>query len=49
VLGGMNLEWKMCNCGRLTKEHFNNGLSCGDDQCDDCFEEMQSECRKRSW
>ncbi len=31
------------------KEHFDNGLSVGSDHCDECFEDMRSECRRRSW
>ncbi len=42
-------EEKICECGKPASEHFDNGLSCGDDQCDECFEKMRSECRKRSW
>lgn len=40
---------KQCKCGKMASEHFDNGLSCGDDQCDDCHAEMVSECRQRSW
>ncbi|KKM75531.1 hypothetical protein LCGC14_1389250 [marine sediment metagenome] len=40
---------KKCKCGKEAKEHFEGGLSCGDDMCDDCFWEMVSRCRDRSW
>ena len=42
-------EEKICECGKPASEHFDNGLSCGDKQCDECFEIMRSECRQRSW
>ena len=40
---------KQCKCGKMASEHFDNGLSCGDDMCDDCFEKMRQQCRQRSW
>lgn len=36
-------------CQGEPKPHYDNGLYCGDDMCDECFEKMKSECRKRSW
>lgn len=43
-----NLLCKICK-KRPRKEHSDKGLSCGDDYCDECFEEMRSECRRKSW
>ena len=40
-------EQKKCKCGKLGRPHWDNGLYCGDDMCDECFEEMRRECR--SW
>lgn len=40
---------KQCACGNMASEHFDNGLSCGDDQCDDCHAKMVNECRQGSW
>ena len=41
---------KKCKCGNRACMHWdNNGLYCGDDMCDECFEEMRRECRQRSW
>lgn len=37
-----------CKTGHA-REHFDMGLSCGDDLCDSCFEDMVNECRSRSW
>ena len=28
-------QMKKCICGKVAKEHFDNGLSCGDDMCDE--------------
>jgi len=44
-------EPKLCvKCGeRPAKPHWDNGLYCGDDRCDECFEEMVIRCRQRSW
>lgn len=33
----------------LARPHWDNGLYCGDDQCDECVEKMRQECRSRSW
>lgn len=40
---------KICACGKPAKPHWDQGLFCGDDQCDICFEEMRRKCRQRSW
>ena len=40
---------KKCICGKPTKPHWDNGLYCGDNECDECFEEMRHQCRQRSW
>ena len=43
---------KQCSaegCDKPAKPHRDNGLSCGDDMCDEHFEEMRRECRERSW
>ena len=45
----LRLAKKLCKCGKPTRRHFDNGLDCGDDECDECFETMRRECRKRSW
>ena len=45
----LRLGVKLCKCGKLTRRHFDNGLDCGDDECDECFETTRQECRKRSW
>lgn len=42
-------ECSIEDCTEPAKEHYDNGLSCGDDLCDKHFEEMRSGCRKRSW
>ncbi len=44
-------EKKICvDCKeREAREHRDNGLSCGDDLCDECFEKMVNDCRQRSW
>ncbi len=34
---------------RNPRPHWDNGLYCGDDMCDECFENMVNECRSRSW
>ena len=31
------------------KVHYDHGLYCGDDLCDQCFKNMRVECRRRSW
>lgn len=31
------------------KPHWDNGLYCGDDMCDECFEGMVRKCRSQSW
>ena len=31
------------------RPHWDNGLYCGDDMCDECFGKMQRECRSQSW
>ena len=45
------MEKKICvDCKeREAREHRDNGLNCGDDLCDECFEKMVSKCRERSW
>lgn len=40
---------KKCICGKPAKPHWDNGLYCGDHECDECFEKMRHECRSRSW
>ena len=35
-------------CTNLGKERYDNGLYSGI-HCDSCWEQMVSECRKRSW
>jgi len=37
-----------CKIGEA-KSHKDNGLDCGDDLCDLCFDEMVNDCRQRSW
>lgn len=46
-----NKREKMCvKCGKKPgKPHYDNGLYCGDDMCDGCFEEMVQACRRQSW
>jgi len=41
-------EITTCKCGKSGKLQYDNGLSCGI-HCDECFEKMVSDCRKRSW
>jgi len=41
-------EITTCKCGKPGKLQYDNGLSCGV-HCDECFEKMVSDCRKRSW
>jgi len=41
-------EITTCKCGKPGKLQYDNGLSCGV-HCDDCFEKMVSDCRRRSW
>ena len=48
-MGEENEKPKTCICGKPAREHFDNGLSCGDDECDECFEKMRRECRRRSY
>lgn len=49
----MNKKTKKELCTKCKKKpgtpHWDNGLYCGDDMCDKCFEEMRRECRSRSW
>ena len=45
----LRLGVKLCKCGKPTRRHFDNGLDCGNNECDECFEIMRQECRKRSW
>lgn len=40
---------KKCKCGKEAKPHSDNGLYCGDDECDDCFEELVQKSREQSW
>jgi len=40
---------KKCKCGKDTKPHYDGGLYCGDEMCDECFKKMVSNCRQRSW
>lgn len=45
-------NFKICStegCKKLARRHWDNGLDCGDDMCDECFEKMRRECRSRSW
>lgn len=37
-----------CSCGKPGKARTDNGLWCGV-HCDQCFDEMISDCRWRSW
>lgn len=45
----MDKRKKKCTgCGkREAKPHTDNGLDCGDDLCDICFEKMVNDCRKK--
>ena len=36
-------------CEKPAKPHWDMGLYCGDDLCDDHFTIMVHECRMRSW
>ena len=45
----LRLGVKLCKCGKPARRHFDNGLDCGNNECDECFETMRQECRKRSW
>lgn len=38
-----------CLCGKPSRPHWGNGLYCGAEQCDECFEQMRRECQERSW
>lgn len=38
---------RVCN-EKEAKPHWNNGFYCGDKYCDDCFDYMVRECKKRS-
>jgi len=40
---------KKCKCGKYAVKHWDNGLYCGDNMCDECFEKMRKECKRRSW
>ncbi len=44
-------EKKVCvDCKkRDARKHFDQGLNCGDDLCDECFDKMVNNCRQRSW
>lgn len=42
-------ECKIEDCHELAREHWDNGLSCGDDLYDNHFEKMRAECREQSW
>lgn len=44
-----DIALKNCKCGKKAKSHYNSGLYCGNDMCDECFEEMVNKCRERSW
>jgi hypothetical protein len=33
----------------IAKPHYDNGLFCGNDMCDECFNKMVERCRQRSW
>ena len=38
----------VCSCGKEGRERFDNGLACGV-HCDECWEDLLKDCRKRSW
>jgi len=41
---------KYTECGKSeAKQHTDNGLNCGEDLCDICFEKMVNDCRTKSW
>ena len=44
-----NRTRKKCRCGKDAKPHYEGGLYCGDDLCDECFCKMVDECRSRSY
>lgn len=46
---GKPKKQNVCQCGKPAKPHWDHGLYCGDDDCDECFEKMQRKCRSRSW
>jgi len=43
-----NKKCRINDCTKVAKPHSDNGLYCGDDLCDEHFEEMRQESKKRS-
>ena len=39
---------ELCSCGKEGRERWDNGLAVGV-HCDTCYEQMITECRRRSW
>lgn len=45
----INNKCNVPSCNKKAKPHWDNGLYCGNNRCDEHFEEMRQECRKRSY